>query len=171
MRRKKKKEEQVEHTEPIEPLTDTSLSNDKEVSIEAHSFIIFPLESLHEPQALVLQCLGEPSYAKILKDICTQARKSWNHRPKKNFRSQQVGFLKWRNILRKCYIRLKKKGWKGLVGHPNDRGRYGNFYFYFYFSLLISEFFFIFHFISCYFIFFLTTINLLMFVSIRKYCC
>ena len=40
--------EQVEHWEQIEP---PNLSNDKEVSTEAHSFIIIPLETQHEPQA------------------------------------------------------------------------------------------------------------------------
>jgi hypothetical protein len=37
--------EQVEHKEKIKPLAETSLSNDKEVSIGAHSFIIVPLET------------------------------------------------------------------------------------------------------------------------------
>jgi hypothetical protein len=27
------------------------------------------------------------------------------------------------HILPECYQILKKKGWKGLVGHPHDRGR------------------------------------------------
>ena len=54
------KEEKVEH---IEPPTTPSLSNDKEMSIEAHSFVINPLETLHEPQAQLIQCLKEPFYA------------------------------------------------------------------------------------------------------------
>jgi len=120
-------EEQVEHKEKIEPPVDTSLSNDKEVSTEAHSFIIVPLETHHESKALFLQCLKELSYAKILKDLCRQGHKSWNHRQKKIFPNKQVGYLRWRNILPECYQILKKKGWKGLVGHPHDRGRYGNF--------------------------------------------
>jgi hypothetical protein len=86
--------EQVEHKEKIEPPSDTSLSNDKEVSTEAHSFIIVPLETHHESKALILQCLKEPSYAKILKDLYKQAHKSRNHRPKKIFPSKQVGYLK-----------------------------------------------------------------------------
>jgi hypothetical protein len=118
--------EQAEHEEKIEPPTDTSLSNDKEVSTDAHSFIIAPFETHHESKALILQCLKEPSYAKILKDLCRQAHKSRNHRPKKIFTSKQVGYLRWRNILPEFYQILKKKGWKGLVGHPHDRGRYGN---------------------------------------------
>jgi hypothetical protein len=124
------------------------LSNDKEVSTEAHSFIIVPLETYHEPKASVLQCLKEPSYAKILKDLCTQVRKSRNHPPKKIFPSKQVGYLRWQNILPECYQILKKKWWKGLVGHPNDRGRYDNFILFFYFLHLIYEFFFLFPFIS-----------------------
>jgi hypothetical protein len=32
------------------------------------------------------------------------------------------------------YIRLKKRGWKGLVGHPSDQGKCGTF---FYFPYLI----------------------------------
>jgi outer membrane biosynthesis protein TonB len=123
-------EEQVEHKKKIEPPADTSPSNDKEVSTEAHSFIIVPLETHHESKALILQCLKEPSYAKILKDLCRQAHKSWNHRQKKIFPNKQVGYLRWGNILPECYQILKKKGWKGLVGHPHDRGRYGNFYFF-----------------------------------------
>jgi hypothetical protein len=120
-------EEQVEHKEKIEPPADTSLSNDKEVSTDAHSFISVPLETHHESKALILQCLKEPLYAKILKDLCRQWHKSRNHRPKKIFSSKQVGYLRWGNILLECYQILKKKWWKGLVGHPHDRGRYGNF--------------------------------------------
>jgi hypothetical protein len=54
-----------EHLEPIAPPPNPNTSNDKEMSTEAHSFIIPP----------------------------------------------------------KGYQVLKKKGWKGLVGHPHDRGR------------------------------------------------
>jgi hypothetical protein len=108
--------EQDEHKEKSEPPSDTSLSNDKEVSTEAHSFIIVPLETQHESKVLILQCLKEPSYAKILKDLCKQAHKSRNHRPKKIFPSKQIDFLKWQNILPECYQILKKKWWKGLVG-------------------------------------------------------
>jgi len=46
--------ELVEHKEKIEPPTDTSLSNDKEVSTEAHFFIIVPLETQHESKASIL---------------------------------------------------------------------------------------------------------------------
>jgi hypothetical protein len=101
--------EQVEHKEKIEPPADTSLSNDKEVSTEAHSFIIVSLETQHESKASILQCLKEPSYAKILKDLCRQWHKSRNHRPKKIFSSKQVGYLRWKNILAECYQSLKKK--------------------------------------------------------------
>jgi outer membrane biosynthesis protein TonB len=50
-----KQEEQVEHKEKIEPPVDTSPSNDKEVSTEAHSFIIIPLATHHESKASKLQ--------------------------------------------------------------------------------------------------------------------
>ena len=43
---KEEKKEQVEH---IKPSTTRSLSNDKEMSTKAHSFITIPLETLHEP--------------------------------------------------------------------------------------------------------------------------
>jgi hypothetical protein len=139
--------EQVEHKKKIEPPADTSLSNDKEVSIESHSFITVSFETLYESKASILQCLKDSSYAKILKDLCRQAHKSRNCRPKKIFSSKQVGYLRWRNILPECYQILKKKWWKGLAGHPHDRGRYCNFLFYF--LHLIFEFFFLFHLISC----------------------
>jgi hypothetical protein len=136
-------EDQVEHKKKIEPPADTSLSNDKEVSTDAHSFIIVPLETHHESKALILQCLKVPSYAKILKDLCRQWHKSRNHRPKKIFSSKQVGYLRWGNILLECYQILKKKGWKGLVGHPHDRGRYGNSFCYFIFCIyFLSSFYF-----------------------------
>jgi hypothetical protein len=53
--------EQVEHKEKIEPPADTSLSDDKEVSTEGHSFIIVPLETHHESKVSILQCLKKPS--------------------------------------------------------------------------------------------------------------
>jgi hypothetical protein len=40
--------ESVEHLEQIEPSLTQNLSNDKEVSTEAHSFITTPLETPHE---------------------------------------------------------------------------------------------------------------------------
>jgi hypothetical protein len=114
------REEHLEHTAP--PLNPKS-SNDKEMSTEAHSFITIPLETFHELQASILQCLEEPSCAQSLKDLCTQLRKSRNHRPKTIFRRKQVGYIRWRNIPPEGYQILKNKGWKGLVGHPHDRGR------------------------------------------------
>jgi hypothetical protein len=105
-------------------------------STKAHSFITIPFETLHEPQASVLQCLKEPSYDKFVKDICTQGHKFRNHLHKKILRSKQVGYLRWRNILLEGFQIFKKKGWKGLIGHPNDRGKCGNFAFTFYFSFI-----------------------------------
>jgi hypothetical protein len=151
-----------EEEEQIEPLSTPSLSNDKEVSIEAHSFVTIPLETHHEPQASFTQCLKEPSYAKILKDPCKQASKFRNHCPKKILLSNRIGYLRWRNILLEGYENLKNKGWKGLVGHPNDRGKCGIFSFLFFVHHLSSfPFVILFHVIS---FLFLTTINLMMFV-------
>jgi hypothetical protein len=144
----KEKEEHLEHTAPP---PNPNTSNDKEMSIEAHSFITIPRETFHEPQVSILKCLKEPSYAKIVKDLCTQQRKSRNHRPKKILRSKQVGYMRWRNIPPKGYQIIKKKGLKGLVGHPHDRGRHCQFSFPFLLSVHLISF--IFHLISCYFIF------------------
>jgi hypothetical protein len=125
--------ESVEHLEQIGPPSTPNLSNEKEISTEAHSFIIIPFETLHGPQASVLQCLKEPSFDKFVKDLCTQGHESRNHLPKKILRSKQVGYMRWRNILPEGYQILKKKWWKGLVGHPNDRKKCGNFSFTFHF--------------------------------------
>jgi hypothetical protein len=58
-----KEEEQVEQFEtPPNPI----LSNDKEVSTEAHSFVTIPLETFHAPYVSPFQCLEEPSYLEIL---------------------------------------------------------------------------------------------------------
>jgi hypothetical protein len=115
--------EYIEHLEHTEPLPDPNMSTDKEMSTEAHSFITITLETFHEPQVSVLQCLQMPSSAKSLKDRCTQEQKSRNHRPTKILRSTQVSHLRRRHILSEGYQILKKKGWKGLVGHPRDQGR------------------------------------------------
>jgi hypothetical protein len=42
-------EEKEEHLEHTTPLPNPNMSNDKEVSTEAHSFITIPLETFHEP--------------------------------------------------------------------------------------------------------------------------
>jgi hypothetical protein len=96
--------ESVEHLEQIEPPSTPNLSNDKEMSTEAHSFITIPFETLHEPQASVLQCSD-----KFVNNLCTQGHKSRNNLPKKIIQSKQVGYLRWRNILIEGYQSLKKK--------------------------------------------------------------
>jgi hypothetical protein len=60
---------------------------------------------------------------------------------------------------------FKKKGWKGLFGHPHDRGRHGIFSFLFFALYFWVIFFLLFYFLSFYFYFilFLTAINHLMF--------
>jgi hypothetical protein len=62
--------ESVEHLEWIEPLSTPNLFNDKEMSIEAHSFITIPFETLLEPQASVLHCFKESFYDKFVNDLC-----------------------------------------------------------------------------------------------------
>jgi hypothetical protein len=114
-----------EKEEQIEPPPMSNLSNEKEVSIEAHSFVTIPLETQHEPQVSPFQCLKEPSYVEIFKESRTQDHKSRNRVPKRILRSKQLGYIRWQSILPKGYQVLKKKGWKGLVGHPHDRGRCG----------------------------------------------
>jgi hypothetical protein len=101
-------EEEME--EQIEPPPILNWSNDKDVSIEAHSFVTILLETFHSPQVSSYQCLEEPSYVEIFL---------------KNF------YIRWRNILPEGYHILKKKGWKGLVGHPYEWGRCGIFPFLF----------------------------------------
>jgi hypothetical protein len=115
------------------PPSNPNPSNDKEMSTEAHSFITIPLETLHEPQASILQCLKEPSCAKTVKDPCTQGQKSRNRHPKKIFQIKQVVYLRRRPILPEGYQILKKKWWKGFVGHQHDQGRRYKFCFPFYF--------------------------------------
>jgi hypothetical protein len=119
------------------------------VSIEAHSFIIVSLETHHESKASILQVSKShrmPRFSRIYTNKRTNLRIII---PRKIFPNKQVGYLRWKNIIPECYQILKKKWWKGLVGHLHDRGRYGNFFF----LHLISEFFLLFHLISCYFIF------------------
>jgi hypothetical protein len=86
--------ENEEHLEHIAPLPNPNTTNDKEMSTEAHSFITIPLETFLEPQASILKCLKEPSYAKTVKDLCTQPLKSRHHCPKKILRSKHVGYIK-----------------------------------------------------------------------------
>jgi hypothetical protein len=152
------KEEHVEHRETSGPPSTPSLPNDKDLSTEAHSFITIPLKTFHKPQASILQCFKESSQAKLLKDLCTQDQKSRNHFPKKILRSKQLGYIRWRNILSKGYQILKKKGWKGLVGHPNDRGKHCILIVHFIFHISIHVCVFIFRFIF----FLLTAIDLMM---------
>jgi hypothetical protein len=126
--------ESVEHLEQSVPPSNPNSSNDKEMSTEAHSLTTIPLETFHEPQVSILKCLKEPFNAKTVKDRCTQAHKSRNHRPKKILQGKQVGYIRWRNIPPEGYQISKKKGWRRLVGHPHDRGRRCKFSFTFLYS-------------------------------------
>jgi hypothetical protein len=114
--------ERVEHHEKSQPPTDLNLPSDMEVSTEAPACITAPLETHQEPKALFLECPQEPSYVKILKDLCIQARNSRNYFPKKIRRSKQF-YIRWQNIIPEGYEVLKKKWWKGLVGHQYNRGK------------------------------------------------
>jgi hypothetical protein len=100
--------ERVEHHEKSEPPIDPNLPSDMEVSTEAPACITAPFETHQEPKASSLVRIQEPSYVKILKDLCTQARKSRNHFPKKIIPSKQF-YIRWRNILLEGYEVLKKK--------------------------------------------------------------
>jgi hypothetical protein len=114
--------ERVEHHKKSQPLTYPNMPSDMKVNTEAPAYITAPLETHQEPKASSLVCLQEPSYVKILKDLSTQVRKSRNHISKKILRSKQF-YIRWRNIIPEGYEVLKKKGWKGLVGHQYDRGQ------------------------------------------------
>jgi hypothetical protein len=81
-----------------------------------------------------------------------------NHCPKKILLSNKIGYIRWRNILPEGYQILKKKGWKGLVGHPSDQGKRSFFFFFIFHTLFFSLFPFC-HFISCHFIFFVSNSN------------
>ena len=73
-------EEEEEMEEQIEPPPNPSI--DKEVSTEAHSFVIIPLETYHEPPVSPFHCLKEPSYVEIFKETHTKDHKSRNRVPK-----------------------------------------------------------------------------------------
>jgi hypothetical protein len=81
--------ERIEHHEKSQPPTDPNLPSDMEVSTEAPACITVPLEAHQELKASSLVHLQEPSYVKILKDLCTEAQKSRNHFPKKILRSKK----------------------------------------------------------------------------------
>jgi hypothetical protein len=151
------------------------MPSDMEVSTEAPTCITAPLETHQERKASSLVRIQEPSYVKILRDLCTQARKSMSHFPKKILRSKQF-YIRWQNILLEGYGVLNKKGWKGLVGHQYDRGKHCKVFSSSLFSALHSTNYFfpfslhIFSFVFC----FLIAINLLMFCFYKKiyiYCC
>ena len=66
LRSEKKVVNKVEEKDKqIEPPPIPNLSNDKEVSAEAPSFITIPFETHHKAQASFPQFLKEPSYAKF----------------------------------------------------------------------------------------------------------
>jgi hypothetical protein len=119
-----------EKKEQFEPPPILNWPNDKEVSTEAHSFVTIALETYHSHQVPSFQCLKEPSYVEIFEESHTEDHKSRNRVPKWIPRNKD-NYIRWRNILPEGYLIIKKKGWKGLVGHPYERGRCGIFLFYF----------------------------------------
>jgi hypothetical protein len=136
-----------ENWEQIEPPPILSWSNDKEVNTEAYLFITIPLETQYQPQASFFQCLEEPSYVEIFKVSRTERCKYKNRHTKKIFRSKQICYIRWRNILSKGYQILKNKGWKGLVGHLYERGRCDIFFFFIFRTAFFIHFIFIFIFV------------------------
>jgi hypothetical protein len=142
--KEEEKEEQVEQFE-----ASPNPSNDKEVSTEAHSFVTIPLKTYHSPHVSSFQCLEEPSYVAIFEDSYTQYHKSRNRGPKRNFRSKLLGYIRWRDILLEGYLILKKKGRKGLVRHPYERGRCVIFFIYFPHFIFESFYFLFFLFVVC----------------------
>ena len=144
------------------------------ISCQFISFVTIPLETHHETQVSFRHCLMALSYAIIIKDLCTEGHKSRNNLPKKIGLNKKVGCLRWRKILLEGYQVFMKKGWKRLVGHPYERGKCSIFFLFIFSTLFLSHFLFVILFpvnlFYFYFIQFLTTINLLMFVFIRKDC-
>jgi hypothetical protein len=136
-----------ENLEQIEPPPISNWPNDKEVSIEAHSLITIPLETQQIPS---FQCLEEPSYVAIFEDSRSQNHKSRNCVPKWIPRNKN-NYIRWRNILPEGYQVLKKKGWKGLIGHPYERRRCGIFPFLFFALYFLFIFLLLFYFLSFYF--------------------
>jgi hypothetical protein len=119
-----------EKKEQFEPPPILNWPNDKEVSTEAHSFITIPVKTYHSHQVPSFQCLEEPSYVEIFEESHIEDHKSRNRVPKWIPRNKD-NYIRWRNILPEGYLIIKKKGWKGLVGQPYERGRCGIFLFYF----------------------------------------
>jgi hypothetical protein len=132
-----------EEEEQLDPPPILNWPNDKEVSTEAYSFVTIPLETYHQVPSL--QCLEESSYVEIFEDSHTHHHKSRNHVPKWIPRNKD-NYIRWLNILPEGYLILKKKGWKGLIGHPYERGRCGIFLFLFYFPHRIFILFLLFYF-------------------------
>jgi hypothetical protein len=138
-----------ENLEQIEPPPISNWPNDKEVSTKAHSLMTIPLETQQVPS---FQCLEEPSYVEIFEDSRSQDHKSRNRVPKWIPRNKD-NYIRWQNILLEGYQILKKKGWKGLVGHPYERGRCGIFLSLFSALHFLFIFFLLLYFLSFYFYF------------------
>jgi hypothetical protein len=119
-----------EKNEQFKPPPILNWPNDKEVSTEAHSFVTIPLKTYHSHQVPSFQCLEESSYVEIFEDSHTQNHKSRNRVPKW-IPQNKDNYIRRLNILPEGYLILKKKGWKGLIGHPYEQGMCGIFPFLF----------------------------------------
>jgi hypothetical protein len=137
------KEEQVEHTEPP---NNPNVSNDVEVSIEAHSLINLPLE-MHNEKLIVttegiIDSFWEIDIVHGWENIfeCHARPKFCKYIPKR-FQAKEWSLEDIREALKlgEGYIFLKKRGWKGLVGHSSDRGKCSIFFFSFFFLHFIFE--------------------------------
>jgi hypothetical protein len=125
------KEEQVEH---IEPLNNPNMSNHKEMSTEAHSLINFPFDTHNEKLIVtregIIDSCWEIDIVHGLENIFERhVRKNFCKSIPKRFQAKEWSLEDIWEVLKRgeCYILLKKRWWKGLVGHPNDRGKCGMF--------------------------------------------
>jgi hypothetical protein len=137
------------------------VSNDKEVSTESHSLINFPFE-IHNEKLIVTKEGIIDSFWEI--DIVhgwenifeRHARPKFCKSIPNRFQAKEWSLENIREVLKlgEGYILLKKRRWKGFVGHPNDRGKYGIFFLFYFSHFIFESFSFLsFYFLSFYFIF------------------
>ena len=107
------------------------MSNDKEVSIETHSLINLPLETYNEKLIVTRERIIDSFW--VIDIVHGWENIFERHaRPKfcksilKRFQVKEWSLEDIREVLKlgEGYILLKKRGWKELVGHPNDRGKH-----------------------------------------------
>jgi hypothetical protein len=106
--------ESVEHLEQIEPRSTPNLSNDKEITTEAHSFIPFLLRHFMSPKLQFFNVSKSHLMINLSKDLCTQGHKFRNHLPKKILRSKQVSYLRWRKHSARGLSNFKEERVEGI---------------------------------------------------------